>query len=154
MFTKFATLAIAIALTKNTLPAAPTLAAESDSSATRAAVPTLREVLGAARGVAPTMCTLAGDGVFSWGGRWHAPAEATRSDVRGALKEHIDGRRRSRRVLSADDAAALMQGIASPDGCERYMAATIMGRIGDTSVVSSLTRRLSGGSAEEREGAS
>src|SRR5207237_982885 len=46
----------------------------------------VRELLGAARGVAPSLCTLAADGVYSWGGRWQAPAEAVQSDIRSRVR--------------------------------------------------------------------
>src|SRR5207253_4854845 len=63
----------------------------------------------AARGVAPSLCTLAADGVYSWGGRWTAPAEPIRSDIRSRVQ------RMHRKHLAADESRALLEGIASPD---------------------------------------
>ena len=54
--------------------------------------PDVREVLGSARGVAPVVCLLAGDGVAStgrWGGGgyWDAPAMAIGGEVRLRVRE-------------------------------------------------------------------
>src|SRR5713226_8897649 len=54
----------------------------------RAAVPDVRELLVAARGVAPVLCALAADGVSTggWGGGWAAPATPIASDLRARLR--------------------------------------------------------------------
>jgi HEAT repeat protein len=108
----------------------------------------IQELLAAARGVSATFCTLAADGVFSWGGRWLAPAEAVRSDIRSRMQFN----RRNRR-LSADESRALLTGIASTDPCERHMSATLIGRFGDSTIAGTLGSRLSAGPPTERQAA-
>src|SRR3954465_4876650 len=102
MSLKILTLKIVALVATNASPArsAPTAAAQE-----------VRELLAASRGVAPAMCTLAADGVSSWGGRWYAPAEAVRSTIRSRLNS------RGKRRVTADDMRALMEGIASADNC-------------------------------------
>ena len=43
----------------------------------------------------------------------------------------------------------LMDGIASTDNCERHLAATLIGRFGDTTLVRPLADRLASASASE-----
>src|SRR4051812_49196432 len=74
----------------------------------------VRELLAASRGVAPAMCTLAADGLFNWGGRWSAPAEAVKSDIRSRV------RKMHRHALSADESQTLIGSIGSADACERH----------------------------------
>jgi len=115
------------------------------SRAAPAAAQELRELLAASRGVAPSLCSLAADGLSSWGGRWQAPAEAIQSDVRKRV--HVERRQR----LASDEAGALMQGLASADACERHISATLIGRLSDTTIVASLLPRVAAGSAAERQ---
>ena len=53
--------------------------------------------------------------------------------------------------VDADDftitLSALLDGLASPDACERHMSATLIGRLGDTAIVGSLVTRLAAGAA-------
>jgi HEAT repeat protein len=105
----------------------------------------VRDLLVSARGVAPSLCTLAADGLGSWGGRWQAPAEAIRSDIRTRVRQIRFQR------LTQDESRALLDGLASADGCERHLAATLIGRFEDSTIVSSLVGRLTAGSATERE---
>src|SRR5687768_7750167 len=110
-----------------------------------AAAQEVRELLSSARGVAPSMCAMAADGLYSWGGRWQAPAEAVRSDVRTRLRTH------TKRRLTSDETAALLEGIASTDACQRHLAATLVGRFGDSTIVGALANRLSAGAPTERQ---
>jgi len=135
MFSKLASFTLGLLVMSNGRP----------SSSTAAAAQEVRELLIAARGVAPSLCTLAADGVYSWGGRWTAPAEPVRSDIRSRV------RRYHRRHLEADDARALLDGIASADACERHLSATLIGRFGDSSIVRVLGGRLTAGAPMERQ---
>src|SRR5690348_15282650 len=97
--------------------------------------PDVREVLGSARGVAPLVCLLAGDGVAStgrWGGGgyWDAPAMAIGGEVRMRAREMFRTR------LTAEDERALLDGLGSDDACVRHLAATIVGRSDDKAFVS------------------
>jgi len=136
MFSKLAPFTFGILVVTNgrAVPAAPVSAAQD-----------VRELLVAARGVAPSLCTLAADGVYSWGGRWTAPAEPVRSDIRSRV------RRLHRRHLAADESRALLEGIASTDACERHLSATLIGRFGDSAIVRDLSTRLGAGAAPERQ---
>ena len=121
------------------------LAAAGDATQARTPALELRTLLVAARGVAPSVCTLAADGVYSWGGRWMAPAEAITSDVRTRLRSM------HKRRLETDDARALLDGIASADACERHLAATLIGRIGDSTIVRDLANRFDNAAPSERQ---
>src|SRR5438034_8282682 len=127
MFSKLASFTFAVLVVANgrAVPAAP--------AAPVSAAQDVRELLVAARGVAPSLCTLAADGVYSWGGRWTAPAEPVRSDIRSRV------RRLHRRHLAADESRALLEGIASTDACERHLSATLIGRFGDSVIVRDLS---------------
>src|SRR5256885_9585407 len=125
MFSRLAMFSLAITLARGSQPVEFTTESQP---AVSAAAPSVRDLLTAARGVAPSMCTLAGDGVFSWGGRWHAPAESMRSDVRAVFRDREGGRGGARRALTADDATALLEGVASAAASERDIAATVIGR--------------------------
>src|ERR671937_546332 len=116
MHTSFISYAVG-ALLLHGVPAAPAAASPAQE---------VRELLAAARGVAPSLCTLAADGIYSWGGRWSAPAEAVQSDIR--TKVHA----LRRRHLTQDESRVLMEGIASADACERHLSATLIGRFGDS----------------------
>ena len=103
MFSKLASFTLGLLVVSNgrPAPAAPVASASSAQD--------VRELLVAARGVAPSLCTLAADGVYSWGGRWTAPAEPVRSDIRSRVQKM------HRRHLATDESRALLEGIASPD---------------------------------------
>ena len=139
MFSKLASFTFGLLVVTNgrAVPAAP--------AAPVSAAQDVRELLVAARGVAPSLCTLAADGVYSWGGRWTAPAEPVRSDIRSRV------RRLHRRHLAADESRALLEGIASTDACERHLSATLIGRFGDSAIVRDLSTRLGAGAAPERQ---
>jgi len=115
--------------------------------------PDVREVLGSARGVAPVVCLLAGDGVASsgrWGGGggyWDAPAMAIGGEVRMRVREMLRAR------LNDEDERALLDGLGSDDACVRHLAATIIGRSDDKSFVGPLTARSTSSSAGERQAA-
>src|SRR5436309_221234 len=63
--------------------------------AQRAEGPDVRELLVAARGVAPAICALAADGVWSggWGSGWSAPITPISSDLRGRLRSRARSER-------------------------------------------------------------
>jgi len=90
--------------------------------------PDVREVLASARGVAPTVCLLAADGVAStgrWGrggGFWDAPAMSIGGEVRMRVREMLRAR------LDAEDQRALLDGLGADDPCVRHLSATIIGR--------------------------
>src|SRR4051812_7623970 len=71
--------------------------------------PDVRELLGAARGVAPVLCVLAADGITTvgrWGGgMWDAPAVSIGPEVRTRVREMMRAR------FSADDQRALLDGL-------------------------------------------
>src|SRR5205085_2483351 len=76
------------------------------ASASSAAALSLRDVLTAARGVAPTLCALAADGVWTgrWGGgMWDAPVVSVGPEVR------VEVRRALKNRLSPDDTRALLE---------------------------------------------
>src|SRR6266516_3979388 len=68
--------------------------------------PDVRELLVSARGVAPSVCLLAADGVAStgrWGGGfWDAPAMSIGAEVRMRIREMMRAR------LGSDDRRALL----------------------------------------------
>src|SRR5690348_10617231 len=116
--------------------------------------PDVREVLGSARGVAPTICLLAADGVASsgrwgWGGGgyWDAPAMAIGSEVRMRVREMLRAR------LNSDDDRALLDGLSADDVCVRHLAAVIIGRSEEKRFVSPLVSRTSSSSPAERQSA-
>src|SRR6185312_1853301 len=87
--------------------------------------PDVRELLTSARGVAPSICLLAADGVAStgrWGSGWDAPAMSIGGEVRMRLREMMRAR------LSSDDERALIDALGADDACVRHLAATISGR--------------------------
>ncbi|PYP99766.1 MAG: hypothetical protein DMF82_23850, partial [Acidobacteria bacterium] len=92
--------------------------------AQRAEGPDVRELLVAARGVAPAICALAADGVWSggWGSGWSAPITPISSDLRGRLRSL------HKSPLSPDEGQALVAGLGATDACERHLAATLLGR--------------------------
>src|SRR6266849_2456044 len=112
----------------------------------RAAVPDVRELLVAARGVAPVLCALAADGVSTggWGGGWAAPATPIASDLRARLRSL------RRAPLSPDEGQALVAGLAATDACERHLAATLLGRAEARSRAGDVGRRLASAAAPER----
>src|SRR3954470_16224840 len=77
-------------------------------SVTESAAPfSLRDLLTSARGVAPTLCSLAADGVWTgrWGGgMWNAPVVSVGQEVRVEIRRALSNR------LSADDTRALLEG--------------------------------------------
>src|SRR5688572_33123529 len=101
MFSRILSVALgAVLIVRAPAPAAQPARAEAAQE--------LQDLLAASRGVAPSLCTLAADGMYSWGGsRWYAPAEAITSDVRTRLR--LERKRR----LTSDESRALLQGIAS-----------------------------------------
>src|SRR5690242_3582727 len=112
--------------------------------------PDVREVLESARGVAPSICLLAADGVAStgrWGGGWDAPAMSIGAEVRMRLREMMRAR------LSSDDERALIGALGADDPCVRQLAATIIGRSDNKAFVEPLAARASSESAGERQSA-
>jgi HEAT repeat protein len=107
----------------------------------------LRELLAAARGVAPALCVLAADGVSGWGEGWSAPAPPLASEVRA----RVHALRRSR--PSPEETQALLAGLAATDPRERHLAAVLLGRAEDAALAPEVGRRLSSASAEERAAA-
>src|SRR4051812_28542611 len=111
--------------------------------------PDVREILGSARGVAPSICMLAADGVAStgrWGGGfWDAPAMSIGSEVRMRIREMMRAR------LDREDQRALLDALGSDDACVRHLGATIIGRSEDKSFVAPLTARAGSASSGERQ---
>ena len=107
--------------------------------------PDVRELLASARGVAPTVCLLAADGVAStgrWGGGggggfWDAPAMSIGAEVRMRVREMLRAR------LDAEDQRALLDALSADDACVRHLSATIIGRSDDKSFVAPLKARTS-----------
>src|SRR5262245_51832113 len=107
-----------------------------------------RELLAAARGVAPSVCKLAADGASNgWGGSWDAPDVAIRADVR----ELVRGIRRAE--LERGEFQALLDALGSEDNCVRHMAGTLIGRSEDRAFVAPLTAKIGSQVAYERAGA-
>src|SRR5437762_4358870 len=115
--------------------------------------PDVREVLASARGVAPTVCLLAADGVAStgrWGrggGFWDAPAMSIGGEVRMRVREMLRAR------LAAEDRRALLDALSADDACVRRLSATIIGRSDDRAFVAPLKARTSAASPGERQSA-
>jgi hypothetical protein len=110
----------------------------------------LRDLLTSARGVAPALCALTADGVWTgrWGGgMWDAPVVSIGPEVR------VDVRRALKAPLTADDTRALLDGLAADDACVRHLSATLIGRAEDKSMTAELIKRLGAPSAPERHGA-
>src|SRR5438034_8441234 len=95
--------------------------------------PDVREILGSARRVAPSVCLLAADGVAStgrWGGGfWDAPAMSIGAEVRMRIREMLRTR------LNSEDQRALLDALSADDPCVRHLAATIIGRSEDKAFV-------------------
>src|SRR3954466_14751297 len=89
----------------------------------------VRELLIAARGVAPALCALASDGASNGGWGWDAPDVAIQSDIRTTMRDL--------RNADLDDAQgkALLDALASDDACVRHLAGTLIGRSRDRSFV-------------------
>src|SRR5262245_8064634 len=103
-----------------------TVLPDQPPAAAVAGAPDLPEALQAARGVAPSLCLLATDGIGNgWGGGWGAPVMPLgTSDVRGRVRSlHRSG-------LTPDERRAFVTGLAAVDPCERQVAATVLGRAG------------------------
>src|SRR5690349_18595732 len=102
--------------------------------------PDVRELLVSARGVAPAVCLLAGDGVAStgrWGGGfWDAPAMSIGAEVRMRVREMM------RSPLTSEDERALLDALGSNDACIRHLASTIIGRSDEKAFVGPLTAKI------------
>src|SRR5690242_11643371 len=146
MMMRSSLLIVSVFITAGTPPARSTAA-----MAMHHHTPDVRELLVSARGVAPAVCLLAGDGVAStgrWGGGyWDAPAMSIGGEVRMRVREMLRTR------LSGEDERALLEGLGSDDACVRHLAATIIGRSDDKSFVAPLTQRSTSASAGERQAA-
>src|SRR5437763_1289056 len=109
------------------------------AGATHHHTPDVRELVTSARGVAPTVCMLAADGVAStgrWGGGyWDAPSMSIGTEVRMRIREMLRAR------LDRDDQRALLEALGSEDACVRHLSATIIGRSEDKSFVAPLSDR-------------
>ncbi len=109
-------------------------------------------VLAAARGVSPIMCSLAAQSV--WGGGWggyDAPSSPVASEVSARIRDL--GRQR----LAPPEVRLVMDSLASSDACVREMSVRLIARQRndggqrDETVVNSLIERLGSPSSELRE---
>jgi HEAT repeat protein len=109
--------------------------------------PDVRDLLNAARGVAPTVCALAANGALNGGWGWDAPNVAIHADIRGTMRDLRTG------TLDDAQGRALLDALGSDDACVRHMAGTLIGRSNDESFIGPLNVKLESASELERAGA-